>query len=117
MDINLIIAICRRDRLEQVEQKLRKIGVERVDVSKVRGYGEYHDYFQPDWMVDEVRFDIFTKREEVDAITAAIMEGAHTGATGDGIVAVLPIDKFSLIRTRSEATPDEFWPKRKEASV
>ena len=29
----------------------------------------------------------------------------------DGIVAVVPVEKFFLIRTRAEATPDEFWPK------
>ncbi len=41
MNIKLITAIFPRDRLEAVEEKLRRIGVERVDVSKVRGYGEY----------------------------------------------------------------------------
>ena len=55
--------------------------------------------------------DIFTRHDEVDRITAAIMEGAHTGAPGDGVVAVMPIEKFFLIRTRAEATPEEFWPK------
>ncbi len=39
------------------------------------------------------------------------MDAAHTGDPGDGIVAVVPIEKFYLIRTRSEATSDEFWPK------
>jgi hypothetical protein len=34
-----------------------------------------------------------------------------TGEPGDGIVAVIPIEKFFLIRTRSEATAAEFWPK------
>ena len=115
MDIKLIIAIFPRDRLEDVEQKLRKIHVERVDVCKVRGYGEYRNYYARDWMVDEVRMDIFTRHDEVDAVTAAIMEGAHTGEPGDGVIAVVPIDKFLLIRTRAEATPEEFWPKRQRA--
>lgn len=65
-------------------------------------------------MVDEVKLDLFTRADEVDSITAAIMDGAHTGEPGDGIVAVVPLEKFSLIRTRSEATPDEFWPKHTE---
>ena len=47
----------------------------------------------------------------MESITTAIMDGAHTGEPGDGIVAVVPIEKFYLIRTRSEATLDEFWPK------
>jgi len=94
MDIKLITAIFPRDKLEAVEKKLQLIGVERIDVSNVKGYGEYRNYYARDWMVDEVRFDIFTRPDEVDAITTAIMDGAHTGEPGDGIVAVVPIEKF-----------------------
>lgn len=112
MDVNLIIAIIRRDKLEEVEKKLQDIGVERVNVSKVKGYGEYHDFFSRNWMVEEVRVEIFTRKDEVEKITAAIMDAAHTGLPGDGVVAVVPIEKFFLVRTRSEATPAEFWPAR-----
>jgi len=112
MDIKQIIAIFPRVRLEEVEQRLRRINVERVDVCRVRGYGEYRDFFADDWMVDEVRLDIFTRHDEVDGITAAIMEGAHTDLPGAGIVAVVPVEKLFLIRTRAEATPEEFWPKQ-----
>ena len=94
MDIKLITAIFPRDKLEAVEKKLQLIGVERIDVSNVKGYGEYRNYYARDWMVDEVRFDIFTRPDEVDSITTAIMDGAHTGEPGDGIVAVVPIEKF-----------------------
>jgi len=31
----------------------------------------------------------------VESITTAIMDGAHTGEPGDGIVAVVPIEKFT----------------------
>ena len=37
MDIKLIVAIIRRDRLEAVERSLQQIGVERINVSKVKG--------------------------------------------------------------------------------
>jgi nitrogen regulatory protein P-II 1 len=114
VDTKLIVAIIRRDRLEAVEEKLQKIGVERINVSKVKGYGEYRDFFARDWMVEEVRIEIFTKQEEVDGITTAIMDAAHTGLPGDGVVAVVPLDKLFLIRTRYEATPEEFWPKRQQ---
>jgi nitrogen regulatory protein P-II 1 len=114
MNIKLIIAIFPRDKLEAVERKLQIIGVERIDVSKTKGYGEYRNFFVQDWMVDEVKLDIFTRADEVDSITKAIMDCAHTGESGDGIVAVIPIERFFLIRTRSEATPSEFWPKHAE---
>ncbi len=112
MDIKHIIAIFPRDRLAEVEQRLRRINVERIDVCKVKGYGEYRNFFADDWMLDEVRLDIFTRRDEVDAVTTAIMEGARSDLPGAGIVAVVPVEKLFLIRTRAEATPEEFWPKR-----
>lgn len=111
MDARLIIANFPSDKLQDVEMKLQELGVERINVSKVKGFGEYHNCFGRDWLLDEVRVEIFTRKEEVEAITAAIMEAAHTGLRGDGVVAVLPIEALYLIRTRAEATAESFWPR------
>lgn len=107
----LIIANIRSDKLNDVEKKLESLGVERINVCKVKGFGEYHNFFAPNWLSSEVRVEIFTKEEEVDAITSTILDAAHTGVPGDGVVAVLPIGKLYLIRTRTEATPESFWPR------
>ena len=108
MDSKYITAIFPRDRLVAVEARLREIHVERLDVCSVRGYGEHPDFYSPDWMVDEVRLDIFTRHDEVEGVVAAIMEGAHSDLPGAGIVAVSPVEKLFLIRTRAQATPEEF---------
>lgn len=107
----LIIANFRSDKLNDVEKRLEQLDVERINVSRVRGFGEYHNYFAPNWLDYEVRVEIFTKREEAEPIARAIMDAAHTGLPGDGVVAVLPIETLYLIRTRSEATAETFWPK------
>ena len=112
MNVSLIIANFPSDKLKDVEKKLEKLGVERINVCKVKGFGEYHNFFAPNWLTDEVRVEIFTKTDEVDAITSAIMDAAHTGLPGDGVIAVVPIEKLYLIRTRSEAMPENFWPRR-----
>lgn len=109
MDLKLIIANIRSDKLNAVEKRLEKLNVERINVAKVKGFGEYHNFFAANWLTTEVRVEIFTKAEEVDTITTAIMEAAHTGIPGDGVVAVVPIERLYLVRTRSEATPDNFW--------
>ena len=106
---SLIIANFRRDKLDEVEKKLERMGVERINVSKVRGFGEYHNYFAYNWLENEVRVEIFTKNHEVDSIVSAIMDAACTRCPGDGVVAVMPISKLYLIRARSEATPETFW--------
>lgn len=113
----LIIANFRSDKLNDVEKRLEKLGVERINVSRVRGFGEYHNYFAPNWLDYEMRLEIFTKRAEAELIAQAIMEAAHTGIAGDGVVAVLPIDTLYLIRTRSEATPETFWPTGAKDSI
>lgn len=110
----LIIANFRDDKLNDVEKRLERLGVERLNVCKVKGFGEYHNYFAQNWLTGEVRMEIYTKEEEVEAVTFAIMEAAHTGVPGDGVVAVLPIDKLYLIRTRCEATAETFWPRTSE---
>ena len=109
MDARLIIANFRSDKLQEVEKALERISVERINVTKVKGFGEYHNFYAPNWLTNEVRVEIFTKKEEVESITSAIMNAAHTGVSGDGVVAVVPIEKLYLIRTRSEATEDTFW--------
>lgn len=106
---SLIIANFRRGRLDEVEKKLERMGVERLNVSKVKGFGEYHNYFAHNWLEDEVRVEIFTKTHRVDSIVSAIMDAACTQCAGDGVVAVMPIHKLYLIRGRSEATPETFW--------
>ena len=111
MELKLVIANIRSDKLNDVEKRLEKLNVERINVAKVKGFGEYHNFFAPNWLTTEVRVEIFTKTEEVDAVASAIMEAAHTGVPGDGVVAVLPIERLYLVRTRCEATPENFWPR------
>jgi nitrogen regulatory protein P-II 1 len=107
----LIIANFRNDRLTEVEKRLERLGVERINVCKVKGFGEYHNFFASNWLDSEVRLEVFTKEEEVEPVASAIMDAAHTGVPGDGVVAVLPLEKLYLIRTRAEATVESFWPR------
>ena len=111
MDARLIIANIRSDLLQKVEKSLERMGVERLNVSKVKGFGEYHNFFAQNWLSNEVRIEVFTKKEEAEAVAETIMAGAHTGVPGDGVVAIVPIERLYVIRTRSEATPENFWPR------
>ncbi|VAW89510.1 hypothetical protein MNBD_GAMMA17-635, partial [hydrothermal vent metagenome] len=59
MDYRKITAIIRRDVLEKVEQKLQAMGVQGISVTRVKGYGEYADFYSRDWMVSHARIEIF----------------------------------------------------------
>jgi len=45
-------------------------------------------------MVNEAKLDIFTRADEVEVVARAIIDAAHTGDAGDGVVAVLPVEKL-----------------------
>ena len=102
MQYRKVTAIIRMDVLEKVERKLQEIGVNGISVSEVKGYGEYADFYARDWMVSHARIEIFTHESRADTIAQAIMETAHVGLEGDGIVAVLPVAKLYRIRTKAE---------------
>ena len=104
MGFRKVIAIIRPDYLEKVEQALQALAVPGISVSKVKGYGEYMDFYEPDWMSSHVRIEIFTPREQARAIAEAIIDAAHTGLPGDGIVAIQPVETLFHIESRSDLT-------------
>jgi len=103
-----VTAIIRSDVLEKVETRLQEFGVRGVSVSKVKGYGEYANLYTRDWFTSHARIEIFTTAEHAEQIAVAIMEAAHLGQAGDGIVAIAPVEKLYRIRSRAEASADEF---------
>jgi nitrogen regulatory protein P-II 1 len=107
MNFKKVTAIFRCDSCEKVEQRLQEIGVHGFSISKVKGYGEYADLYSNDWLVTHARIEIFTEESNVEEIAETIMEAAHVGVEGDGIIAVLPVEKLYRIRTRSQVKSGE----------
>jgi nitrogen regulatory protein P-II 1 len=93
--------------LEDVEERLKKIGVKGLTVTRVKGYGEAKSIWSQDWLGAHARIEIFAEKNKADQIAAAIMEVTHTGGAGDGILSILPVEKIFRIRTKSEIKPSE----------
>jgi len=106
MEFNIVIAIVRLEALEKVEARMQEIGVRGISVTKVKGYGEYKNFYSKDWMVSSARIEIFAGKARARDIAAAIMEVAHSGLSGDGIVAIMPVETVFRIRTRHTAAAD-----------
>lgn len=106
MDFRKVIAIIPPDYLEKVEMALQTVGVPGVSVTKVKGYGEYADFYSRDWMCACVRVEVFVGLHMADEVAEAIMEAAHTGLEGDGIAAVLPVESVYHIRTKQKCLHD-----------
>jgi nitrogen regulatory protein P-II 1 len=102
MEWKKIIAIIRADKLEDVESGLKEINVRGISVTKGKGYGEYANFYTSDWYVNHARLEIYCEASRADEIVNTIIEAAHTGVAGDGIVTVLPVEKIYRIRTKIE---------------
>lgn len=97
-----IHAYVRCHRREKVEDELLKLGISGFSFCRVKGMGEYADYFNPDHHVEHARFEIFVPEDQVEAVVDAIVEVAQTHTPGDGLVAVMPVEGVVRIRNRAE---------------
>lgn len=98
-----ITAIIRNDRVDDLEKQLRRSGVPGVSVDDVKGYGEYPDLICSDWLSRHTRVEIVVDESQVPRIADMIIEAAHTGLPGDGIVYVEPVTAVYRIRDRHHA--------------
>ncbi|MFM0007681.1 P-II family nitrogen regulator [Paraburkholderia dipogonis] len=105
MELKCVVAIVRLDVVEGLERKLGAIHIHGVTVTRVRGFGVHPNYFADDWTTEHIKIEIFAEAENVDALVKTILEIAHVGGAGDGVVAVIPVEKFFRVRSQAEAIP------------
>jgi nitrogen regulatory protein P-II 1 len=97
-----IVAIIRPDVLDKVEQALQEANVPGVSIVHVEGYGEYANFFRHDRLVQHIQVEVFISKKRATEIAELIMDSAHSGTDGDGIVAVIPVDSVYHIRTKQK---------------
>lgn len=103
MELRKVTAIVRAALLEAVEQQLIAAHVPGITVTRVKGFGDYTDFYSREWLTEHMRIEIFTSRAGAERAREAIMSAARTGDAGDGIIAVLPVDEFYRIRDGAPA--------------
>jgi nitrogen regulatory protein P-II 1 len=108
MDVVLVVAIIRSLALERVERTLHGMGVRGLTVSRVQGYGEHPNFFALNHKIEQVKVEVFVERERADAIVQGVLDTVHTGMPGDGLVAILPVEKVFSGRTRAEVVPNRW---------
>lgn len=109
MEPALVVAIIRRDKLNSAERKLQEIGVRGITVIKARGFGEqslHHDVLGHTLMEDQAKIEIYAAASQAERIATTVMDAACTGSPGDGVVAILPVQRVFSVRTRSETVPN-----------
>jgi nitrogen regulatory protein P-II 2 len=104
--MNLVVAIIKPFKLDEVRDALTAIGVSGMTVTEVKGYGrqkghteiyrgaEYKVAFLP-----KLRVEVATAEGQTNKIVDAIGSAAKTGQIGDGKIFVFGIDRALRIRT------------------
>jgi len=104
--MQLIIAIIKSFKLDEVRDALTAIGVHGMTISEVKGYGrqkghteiyrgaEYAVHFLP-----KVRIEVAVPDEQADRVIEAITASAKTGQIGDGKIFVTDLSRAVRIRT------------------
>lgn len=106
MRYHKIHAYVRVHRLELVEQALERLDIGGFSYCRVKGIGEYANYFRKDLVVEHARLEIFVREENLDAAIEAIITAAGTHSEGDGILAVLPVEQVIRIRDHTTLSDD-----------
>ena len=109
--MQLIKAIVRPNKVDDVKEALNKVQVSGMTVTEVRGHGqqkghtavyrgkEYNVSLLPKMSIETVVPD-----DLVDAAVEAIIKAARTGEIGDGRVFVTPVSNSYKIRTGERET-------------
>ncbi|MFM7171415.1 MAG: P-II family nitrogen regulator [Caldilinea sp.] len=101
-----IEAIIREEKLNDVKQALREIGIVGMNVIEVRGHGRQGGielaartgtYYVD--MLSKIQLNIVLSDHNVDKTVETIIKAARTGQTGDGLIFVTPVDQVYRIRT------------------
>ena len=100
-----IEAIIREERLNDVKDALRKIGIVGMNVVEVRGHGRQGGVelvgrsgtYQID-MLPRMQINIVLSDHNVEKTIQTICEAARSGNIGDGIIFVYPVEDVIRIR-------------------
>ena len=109
--MNLITAIIKPFKLEDVRDALTGIGIHGMTIAEVKGYGrqkghteiyrgaEYAVNFLP-----KVRIEVAVATDQTERVLETIMAAAKTGQIGDGKIFVTKIEQSVRIRTGETGT-------------
>ncbi len=96
--MKLVKAIVRTTSLERIVKALQGLGVRHMTIFEVQGIGEQVQLFNP-YTIHKM-IQVVIRDEEVEAVTRAITDQAHTGLPGDGVITVHPVDLKIEIQTK-----------------
>ena len=106
--MKMIMAVIRPERLQNVKDALKEIGINAMTITDVRGRGQQSGLKFSNrvgtFVVDELektKIEIVIEDEQKDDAIKAIRAAAATGHMGDGRIFVIPVETSIRIRDGS----------------
>lgn len=106
-----IEAIVKPFRAEEIRTALREAGIEAMTWFEGKGFGKQKGhtdlYRGAEYVVDYlpiVCVVLYVRDEQVDIVIETILNAAHTGRSGDGIIAIYDVH---LVKIRTGETGNE----------
>ena len=104
--MQLVIAIIKPFKLDDVREALMEIGVTGMTVSEVKGFGRqkgqteiYRGAEYSTNMVPKLKVEVVCDTALTGRVVEAVQASANTGAIGDGKIFVLDVRQAVRIRT------------------
>ncbi len=109
--MKLVMAIIKPFKLSDVKEALAELGIVRMTISEVKGYGRQKGHTElyrgSEYQIDflpKVKIEIAVEDERVDKVLETIERATKTGTIGDGKIFVLNLDEAIRIRTGERGT-------------
>ena len=110
--MNMINAIIKPFKLDDVREALSEIGVQGITVTEVKGFGRQKGHTElyrgAEYVVDflpKVKVEVVVKDSALEQTIETIIKAANTGKIGDGKIFVY--DLKQVIRIRTGETDDD----------
>ena len=104
--MNLITAVIKPFKLDEVREALSAIGVQGITVTEVKGFGRQKGHTElyrgAEYVVDflpKVKLEVAVAEELTERAIEAIETAARTGKIGDGKIFVTSLESVLRIRT------------------
>jgi len=104
--MQLVKAIIKPFKLDEVRAALTEIGVQGLTVSEVKGFGRQKGHTElyrgAEYVVDllpKLEIDVVVTDDQAEAVITAIATAARSARIGDGKIFVFPVANAIRIRT------------------
>lgn len=103
MTFKKVHAVIRTETLQRVKERLQEMHLPNLVITTVKEFGEHEEFFAFRSEYRYARIEVFADAERAANVAEAIVETAHTGISGDGLVALLPVEAIYRVRDKVAA--------------